>query len=638
MERKITNWKFWVFLLTLNFGLNAQNIVNTTQCTTSTNCDGTATVNPNMIGATTWNWQQDSVNILQMGGMTISNLCPGPYFLTFVDSLSNTIYINFMIQGPNTNPCANTTLTGAVTSAPCTDTTNCNGNIMLNVGGGVLPYQFQSNGIVYTTPLIQNLCPGVYVYTVVDSLGCSITLTGVVQGDTTVNPNPCANTTLAGTVTSTNNTSTNPSMCNGSVTLNVTGGVTPYTYTQVNGVVTSSGMLTNICPGIYPIYVTDANGCSISLTGVVNGDSTVINNPNPCNLFAQISTTNVSAFGSCDGSTTVYPMNPMNPNGSGDNYFYNWSNGATTATIDNLCSGIYTVTVYDTNGCIVTVTGYVGGNIDTTIYPNLPLNGYIIPTGETADGACDGNASVIIYGGVAPYTYLFSNGITTSTSSSLCSGLQSVLVTDNAGATLNLDFIISSPSNVVITNTYPDSTIIDSVYTSATVDCVIDFSLIDSAFISNFTILPNDSLLVYWIIAYNGTTATVTNTYGLGFGVTAGVYNLILQIYCPNKSIGNFLTATDQVYYNAAMAGIHEEMFGNDNVSVYPNPINDQLTISLQSDEASEIIITDITGKIVINKTSNDNLIHINTSGLSTGQYIVTVNNGTSIITRKIVK
>lgn len=538
MERKITNWKFWVFLLTLNFGVNAQNIITTTQTSTNNACDGTATVNPNMIGASTWNWQQDSVNVLQVGGTTISNLCPGPYFLTFVDSLSNTIYVNFNIVGPN--PCSNTTLSGTISSGPSTDSVNCNGNIVLNVSGGVSPYQFQLNGIVYTNSVISNLCSGTYVCTVVDNQGCSIMLTGVVGGSGN-NSNPCANTMM----------------------------------------------------------------------------------------FAQINTTNTSAAGVCDGSISAFATGGVTP------YTYTWNNGVTINTLTNVCSDVYTVMVSDNNGCVVSATGYVGYAFDSTIV-TMNLNGYVIPTGTSADGVCDGTASVIVYGGVAPYSFLFSDGSNSSTTANLCGGFQSVTVTDANGNILTLDFIVPSPINVSTTGNFNDSTLVDSVYNTAITDCIIDYSLIDSAFIANFNILPNDTVMVTWNVVYGDTVVTIIDLYGLGIGTSAGVYMIVLQIYCPDKSVGNYLTAYDQIYYNAAYAGINDQT--KNDFNVYPNPFNDHIIITMENDQTSEVIITDMTGKEVFKHKFNSELINVDLSTLSAGQYIVTINNGISVMNRKIVK
>jgi len=48
----------------------------------------------------------------------------------------------------------------------------------------------------------------------------------------------------------------------------------------------------------------------------------------------------------CDGTTEVFA------NGGSAPYSYNWSNGATTASVDSLCEGTYFVTVTDANGCV----------------------------------------------------------------------------------------------------------------------------------------------------------------------------------------------------------------------------------------------------------------------------------------------
>jgi hypothetical protein len=113
---------------------------------------------------------------------------------------------------------------------------------------------------------------------------------------------------------------------------------------------------------------------------------------------------------------------------------------------------------------------------------------------------------------------------------------------------------------------------------------------------------------------------------------------LALQLFCPNKSIGNFLTATDQLYYNAAAAGMEDNNIKDTNASIYPNPFTDQITILIANNEASEVVITDIAGKVVMNKKFKNNLIKMDMSGVASGQYIVTIKNDNSTIIRKMVK
>ena len=65
------------------------------------------------------------------------------------------------------------------------------------------------------------------------------------------------------------------------------------------------------------------------------------------------------------------------------------------------------------------------------------LNVNIVLTMSSVDesilGASDGSATVVAFGGTAPYTYLWSNSMTSSTISGLSPGTYSVIVTDDAG-------------------------------------------------------------------------------------------------------------------------------------------------------------------------------------------------------------
>lgn len=540
MKKTITKINLLLLFVTFSFLGKAQ--ITTTSVSAPSVCDGTATLNSTMISTATWNWQQDSATVLQVGGLSIPNLCAGNYFLTYVDSTGSTVYISFVIG--TTTPCTGTTLAGTVSTTIDTFVPGCDGTVVLNVGGGVLPYQYlSSTGVASTSPVFSNMCAGVYTFTVQDNLGCTITLTGIVGADSTiVTPGPCATSDLA-----------------------------------------------------------------ISIT-----------------------TTNVSVAGFCDGTITATITGGTAP------YASQWNTGATSLFLDSVCSDVYTLMVYDANGCVISATGYVGGIIDSTF--STPLYGYVIPTGVSEDGLCNGIASVISYGGVPPYSYLFSDGSTTSNAYNLCAGLQSVTVTDASGAVVILDFIISTPGSISTTGSYSDSVLVDSVYTTAITDCIVNYFLVDSAYVIDYTILPSDSLLVTWGVVFGDSIVTIVDYYGLGTGATAGVYMIVLQIYCPTKTVGQFLTASDQIYYNAAYAGIKENNVETTNLSIYPNPFNEELTIALDNKQNSEITISDITGKIIVNQNYNGQIIKLDMSRLSAGQYIVTIKNDTSIITRKIVK
>ena len=68
--------------------------------------------------------------------------------------------------------------------------------------------------------------------------------------------------------------------------------------------------------------------------------------------------------------------------------------------------------------------------------------------------------------------------------------------------------------------------------------------------------------------------------------------------------------------------------------SVYPNPATDEVSISMKAEGAAKLIVTDITGKVVMNNTINltNGKSKVNINSLTTGMYIfnVVLENGTS--------
>ncbi len=99
----------------------------------------------------------------------------------------------------------------------------------------------------------------------------------------------------------------------------------------------------------------------------------------------------------------------------------------------------------------------------------------------------------------------------------------------------------------------------------------------------------------------------------------------------------------DQAYTNGnafairmnfgASVGINENV--TNNVSIYPNPTSDVLNISTNSNDLSELIIKDITGKIVFNQNFNTN-ITVNTENYAKGIYLIDVKNNHGTVSKKI--
>ncbi len=130
-------------------------------------------------------------------------------------------------------------------------------------------------------------------------------------------------------------------------------------------------------------------------------------------------TTNIATSVSCSGGNNGGI--DLTVAGGTAPFTYAWSNSATTQDLTGIIAGTYTVTVTDAAGC--TATSSV-----TITEPSLLTFSYN-STDVLCNGGANGTASAIASGGTAPYTYLWSNGSTSSTANGLASGNYSCTVT-----------------------------------------------------------------------------------------------------------------------------------------------------------------------------------------------------------------
>jgi PKD repeat protein len=108
---------------------------------------------------------------------------------------------------------------------------------------------------------------------------------------------------------------------------------------QNNTGIAGSDSLFNASPGIYTVTVTGNSGSCAVLA-----DTVVITSPAPLTFSA--TPASESCAGTNDGSVMLNAVN-----GGTMPFAYSWSNGMTSANIDSLSPGTYTLTVTDNNGC-----------------------------------------------------------------------------------------------------------------------------------------------------------------------------------------------------------------------------------------------------------------------------------------------
>ena len=104
---------------------------------------------------------------------------------------------------------------------------------------------------------------------------------------------------------------------------------------------------------------------------------------------------------------------------------YLWSNGATDQSIRVSDPGNYWVTVTYANGCLST-----SDTVEVISQPPPSADVNILGD-NVCFGESDGSATVIPTAGVGPFSYLWSNGDTTQTSTNLSAGLYTVVLTDS---------------------------------------------------------------------------------------------------------------------------------------------------------------------------------------------------------------
>lgn len=290
------------------------------------------------------------------------------------------------------------TLSGS--SVLCNNTST--GYLSATVSGGALPYSyFWSNGA--TTQTISNLLPGTYFVTSVDANGCSIT-----GSATIIQPPPL-----------TVSVSQSDALCfgdqNGMASVSVLGGTSPYTYLWFPCGCTSNG-LSGLTAGSYSVLISDQNGCSI-------GQNITIGQPAPLALSIP-STSSVTCNGGNNGQASALVSGGIAP------YTYIWNTVPlqNTPVATGLTAGLYSVTVFDSNGCMQTIT--------CIITEPSALASTVNAAGATCYGSSNGSASVSVSGGSAPYVYLWNPGFATNASASgLSAGSYTVIITDMQGCT-----------------------------------------------------------------------------------------------------------------------------------------------------------------------------------------------------------
>jgi hypothetical protein len=321
----------------------------------------------------------------------------GTYSVTITDANGCTSNASGTVANP-----PSVTLTTTQVAPTCSGN---NGSATVTATGGRPPFGFRwSNG--QTGATVTGLGVGTYFVTATDAKGCNKTAQVVLTSNAGFTVNATATNASCGG-------------SNGSATATPTG-TGPFTYIWSTGATTQT--ISNLTAGGYTVTVSNASGCAVVATTNVNAAGS---------LGITMSGTN-AACGIANGTATATPTSGTAP------FRYAWNTGATTQTIGVLAAGTYTVTVTDASGC--TAIGQQA--VAQTSSFDVTLDARAV----NCNGGTDGQATAMVMGGSAPYTYRWSNGGTTQVLVNLGAGNYTVTVTDASGCTAIKTAAIAQPS------------------------------------------------------------------------------------------------------------------------------------------------------------------------------------------------
>ncbi len=270
-----------------------------------------------------------------------------------------------------------------------------------------------------------------------------------------------------------------------------------------------------------------------------------------------------------------------------------------------LPSSIYDIAVYNNEF-------YAGGNFQNDTNGQV-LNFIarratidLLPDTTTCFNTCNAEVSVTVIG-VAPDSYLWSTGDTTQAIQNLCPGIYTVTIIDSTGSSSFGTVTITSPPEIIITDTSTDASCSSCSNGSATINVSGGVPPLSHEWSNGETTNSIDSLTAgtYYATVTDGNGCVVNDSVTVGFDV-----------------------------------GVKQWTIDNGQLIIYPNPANETVTIT--AEDIKEVVVSDLLGvqmmRLLRTDYNSNNDITIDISKLPQGIYLlrVQINDGWRV--DKVVK
>lgn len=580
---------------------------------------------------------------------TFSGLTAGNYTVSVKDT-------NQCVAGPTTVPIYQPNALVVTTGSTPQGCIPATGSAWAQVSGGQGPYSFQWSNSLGTNDSITTVA-GTYTVTITDANNCpasgiaviatptypivgiggtdpscfglsdgsvTTTVTGISpftylwnNGATTDSIAGLSANTYSVTVTSTNGcvgtgtftlinpsylsltASANPTLCFGTATGYATalamGGTGAYSFQWAPSGGTQS-QANNLAAGPYSVTVTDANGCTNQASVVVASAP---------QLIVSSSVNHSQCAGNNTGAIDITVTG-----GTGlIQYWWTGPNGFTQISGDivNLAPGNYNLTTTDANGCTTTVPPITvnGATQAITAYFNAVQN--------TCAGQSNGALTINASGGTPPFSYAWSNGVTTAINNNLLSDYYTVIITDAVGCSYGPigEYVAEADAMDII------------IPTELTYYCA--GSGIPQGLDINGGTQPYS---IHWIAPGP-----------IDMGTSDQIEPLVSGIYTAVVIDGSACSQTVSIPITLVTCNTGVNELSDENVSIFPNPTSSgqQVTITLPSNinEVNIDVINNMGQSVLHAKTSGGNY-SLNTSNLAVGIYQIQIASHSQAITKRL--